>query len=118
MCKDTTLNTGNQVKNLFSLPVPIKGKKVKADFDAPDLSSNGGLALIDHNSCGFVDEIAACIPDYRNQSLILHSHRDMLRQRVGQILCGYEDASDCDFLREDSALKMMADRLPSDYDLC
>ena len=42
----------------------------------------------------------------------------MLRQRVGQIFCGYEDASDCDFLREDSALKMMADRLPSDYDLC
>lgn len=118
MRKDTTLNTENQLKNLFSLPVLIKGKKVKADFDAPDLSSNGGLALMDKNSCSFLDEIAACIPDYRNQSLILHSHRDMLRQRVGQILCGYEDANDCDYLRDDSALKMMADRLPSDNDLC
>lgn len=118
MRKDTTLDTENQVKNLFSLPVLIKGKKVKADFDAPDLSSNGGLALMDKNSCAFLDGIAACIPDYRNQSLILHSHRDMLRQRVGQILCGYEDANDCNFLRDDSALKMMADRLPSDNDLC
>lgn len=42
----------------------------------------------------------------------------MVRQRVGQIACGYEDANDCDSLRHDSALKMMAGRLPSDNDLC
>lgn len=42
----------------------------------------------------------------------------MIRQRVGQIICGYEDANDCDSLRSDSALKMMVGRLPSDTDLC
>lgn len=42
----------------------------------------------------------------------------MVRQRVGQITCNNEDANDCDALRQDSALKMMAGRLPSDHDLC
>ena len=42
----------------------------------------------------------------------------MIRQRVGQIACGYEDANDCDALRHDSALKMLAGRKPSDNDLC
>lgn len=42
----------------------------------------------------------------------------MVRQRVGQIACGYEDANDCDTLRHDSALKMLAGRKPSDKDLC
>ncbi len=42
----------------------------------------------------------------------------MVRQRVGQIACGYEDTNDCDTLRHDSALKMMTGLLPSDHDLC
>ncbi|NLI37142.1 MAG: hypothetical protein GX416_11620 [Bacteroidales bacterium] len=48
---------------------------------------------------------SACIPDYRHQSLILHSYRNMLHQHIGQILCGYEHTNDCDFLREDSFIK-------------
>ena len=42
----------------------------------------------------------------------------MVCQRVNQILCGYEDANDCDRLRGDSALKMSVGRRPSDGDLC
>ena len=42
----------------------------------------------------------------------------MVCQRVNQILCGYEDANDCDRLRGDSALKMLVGRRPSDKDLC
>lgn len=42
----------------------------------------------------------------------------MVCQRVNQILCGYEDANDCDRLRCDSALKMSVGRRPSDEDLC
>ena len=72
MCKDITLNMENQVFFLF-LPVPIKAKKAKVDFDASDLPSNGGLALIDKSSCAFFDEIVDCIPYYCNQSLILYS---------------------------------------------
>lgn len=36
----------------------------------------------------------------------------MVRQRVGQIACGYEDANDCDALRGDSSLKILTDRKP------
>jgi hypothetical protein len=43
--------------------------------------------------------------------------REMIRQRVGQIACGYEDANDCDALRHDSAMKMFAGRKPQDDEL-
>ena len=46
------------------------------------------------------------IPDDRTQCLVRHSYKEMVCQRVNQILCGYEDANDCDRLRGDSALKM------------
>ena len=42
----------------------------------------------------------------------------MVCQRVGQIMCGYEDANDCDRLRHDSALKMSVGRKASDPGLC
>jgi hypothetical protein len=41
----------------------------------------------------------------------------MLRQRVFQIACGYEDANDADTLRQDPALKMACERLPDDEPL-
>ena len=41
----------------------------------------------------------------------------MVCQRVAQILCGYEDANDCNHLRGDSALKMAVGRKPSDSPL-
>jgi hypothetical protein len=41
----------------------------------------------------------------------------MLKQRVFQIACGYEDANDADTLRRDRALKMACERLPDDEPL-
>ena len=49
---------------------------------------------------------------------VVHSYEDMVCRRVGKILCGYENANDCDRLRHDSALKMSVSRKPSDQDLC
>ena len=88
------------------------------DFNAPDLSSNGGLMLFQGMFCGLLDNIADCISGWRQPKLIYHTIGDMITQRVGQIACGYEDANDCDALRHDSALKMLAGRKPSDNDLC
>ena len=45
MCKNTTNNSVERQKTLFSLPEPVLGKKIKVDFNAPDMSSNGGLLL-------------------------------------------------------------------------
>lgn len=88
------------------------------DFNAPDISSNGGLVLAGLQKENIARKIARLIPDYRNQLLVVHSYEDMVCQRVGQIMCGYEDANDCDRLRHDSALKMSVGRKPSDIDLC
>ena len=88
------------------------------DFNAPDISSNGGLILAGLKKENIARKIARLIPDYRNQLMVVHSYEDMVCQRVGQIMCGYEDANDCDRLRHDSALKMSVGRKPSDIDLC
>jgi hypothetical protein len=118
MCKDTTLFPEFSKEKEFSFGKASCGKKIRIDFNAPDLSSNGGLVLLQGMDCGLLDKIADCIPDWRTPELIHHTIRDMVRQRVGQIACGYEDANDCDALRHDSALKMLAGRKPSDDDLC
>lgn len=57
------------------------------------------------------------IPDFRRKEFIQHSYMEMVSQRIGQILCGYEDANDCNQLRGDSVLKMSVGRKPSDADL-
>ena len=62
------------------------------------------------------EKIAVCIPDYRNEFSVSHTYPEMVCQHIGQILCDYEDANDCDFLRKDSALKVSVGRLPSDHD--
>jgi len=118
MDKDTSTSLNIQEKLLFSLPAPLLNKKVQADFNSPDISSNGGLVLYENMKGSLAEKIASCIPDYRNESLIVHTYRDMVCQRIGQILCGYEDANDCNLLRSDSVLKMSVGRLPSGTDLC
>ena len=48
--------------------------------------------------------------DTRNPYLIHHTYEEMFLQRICQISCGYEDADDCDLLRNDSILKLCAGR--------
>lgn len=62
-------------------------------------------------------QIGQLIPDSRKKEFIHHTYMEMVSQRIGQILCGYEDANDCNQLRGDSALKMSVGRKPSDSDL-
>lgn len=118
MCKDTTNPEISQEKTLFSFEDVLPDRKIKVDFNAPDISSNGGLVLAGLEKENIARKIARLIPDYRNQILVRHSYEEMVCQRVGQIMCGYEDANDCDRLRHDSALKMSVGRKPSDMDLC
>ncbi len=63
-------------------------------------------------------KIGSVVPDHRRREFVQHTYMKMVSQRVGQILCGYQDANDCDGLRGDSALKMSCGRKPSDGALC
>ena len=118
MCKVNTKNSDSQEKVSFSFSHAIPGKDIRVDFTAPDISSNGGLVVAGSLMDTIAGRIGNLIPDFRNQDLIRHTYAEMVCQRVAQILCGYEDANDCDRLRHDSALKMSVGRAPSDDDLC
>ena len=117
MCKGTSKSSIHQEKMLFSLPGMVSDKKIRVDFDSPDISSNGGLVLIGNMQDSLAWQIGHLIPDSRKKEFIHHTYMEMVSQRIGQILCGYEDANDCNQLRGDSALKMSVGRKPSDSDL-
>ena len=119
MSKGIASSSNNQIEpELFSFS-PLCGKKISASFTSPDLSSCGGLMLAREaeKECDIIRRICSCIKDERRQYLVKHSTEEMVRQRVYQIACGYEDADDCDRLRDDSIMKMCAGRLPSDEPL-
>jgi hypothetical protein len=117
MCKDTSKTSKYQEKMLFSLPEIVSGKEIRIDFNAPDISSNGGFMLLGNMRGSLAWKIGQLIPDLRKRAFIQHSYMEMVSQRIGQILCGYEDANDCNRLRGDSALKMAIGRKPSGADL-
>ncbi|MDD3441231.1 MAG: IS1380 family transposase [Kiritimatiellae bacterium] len=93
---------------------PINGKKVSARFDDPAVSSDGGALFLREvdSQIGLSERLANSIADMRRQSHVDHRIVDLLRQRAYQISCGYEDANDCDALRDDPAIKAAVGRDP------
>jgi hypothetical protein len=103
------------------LQFPLLGRKpVQVDFTGGSLSSDGGLVLLAHldQQLGLTQRVAACLNDPRLPERIRHTLLDLIRQRVYQIVAGYEDANDATSLRADPALKVAVGRCPhSDPDL-
>jgi hypothetical protein len=100
--------------------IPVAGKKVEADFDGGEITSNAGALLLREAEAqvGVISAVASAIHDTRDVRYIDHSIKDIVTQRVNQIACGYEDANDSNSLRSDPALKISTGRLPvSDPDL-
>lgn len=97
--------------SLFNL-ADFDKKKVEVSFTLPKTSSDGGLLLLREvdNQIGLIDKISACIDDNRHQSYVKHTVDSMLRQRIMQIAAGYEDANDCDILKDDEIFKLCANR--------
>ena len=116
MCKNSkNLDTNNSLSELFSLS-PVKNKPVEVSFTAPDLSSQGGLLLMNEyeEHHGFIAKLADCVEDTRSPLLVQHPYYEMFRQRICQIAAGYKDADDSDLLRNDSILKLCSGRLPDE----
>jgi hypothetical protein len=106
-------------KNIqLALPIDeISGKKVVSEFDGGLLSSDGGALLLPEAEkfSGIIHRLASCFRfDHRDQQRINHTQEDLLRQRVYQIACNYEDANDSNSLREDPVFKMACGRLPQE----
>jgi len=92
---------------------------LEAVFDGGRLTSDGGLPWLAEaeEDLGICAAFAACIPEWRRVH-IARSLEALVRQRVFQIACGYEDQNDADTLRTDPLLKLMCGRRPqSEADL-
>jgi len=92
---------------------------LEATFDGGRLTSDGGLPWLARaeEAIGICAALAACVPEWR-RAHIHHSIETLVRQRVFQIACGYEDQNDADTLRSDPLLKLVCGRRPeSDADL-
>jgi hypothetical protein len=86
---------------------------LEAAFDGGAITADGGLpwlARVD-SDLGVCESLAACLTEWR-RGPVRHSLLDLVRQRVLQIACGYEDQNDADLLRGDPLLKLACGRLP------
>ena len=95
-------------------------RKVTVDFQGGHLSSDAGWLLFGalDQQHHFSSRIAACIKDGRDERYTRHQLSDLARQRMFQIVAGYEDCNDADTLRRDAVLKTVCGRLPeTDPDL-
>lgn len=82
-------------------------------FDAGHLTSDGGLtwlARVD-DRLGLSAAFAAHLRDWR-RGPVRHPLALLVRQRLLQIACGYEDQDDADTLRHDPLLKLVCGRDP------
>lgn len=106
--KKTNISASTQ-PILFNLS-NISKKKVEVKFTMEDTSNDGGLILLREveQQIGLISSLANCIKDERHQSYVEHSITSMLSQRIMQIAAGYEDANDCNELKDDEILKLYA----------
>jgi len=93
--------------------------KLTATFDGGAITSDGGLPLVREfdERIGLSHRISELIYDPRDPRFVLHDQALLLRQRLYQIIAGYEDANDANRLRQDPVFKAVVGRNPEALDL-
>ena len=84
-------------------------------FDGGKLTSDGGLTWLANidEELGLCESMAQHVPEWRKKKgKVNHSLLSLIRQRVFQIACGYEDQNDANTLRADPLLKLVCGSLP------
>jgi hypothetical protein len=107
--KGHSMTDCNTQSLLFS---SLGSKKIHADFNGGNLTSDAGAALLREvdKRIGFIDAINHCIPDPRHPFFIVHDQRTMLAQRIFGIALGYEDLNDHQSLRQDPLFQIISER--------
>jgi len=99
--------TGQSVlfPDLFSKPL-------RAHFDERQGSSDGGAILLKACDAALAlsARLTAALIDRRQPGKVEHSVRDLLRQRLFSIACGYADANDAARLGDDPIHKLLLER--------
>ena len=87
---------------------------IVARFDQPHASSDGGallLKLVD-DRLDLTTQMTRALRDRRQPGKIAHPVRDLVRQRVFGLACGYADCNDAARLADDPIHKLLVDRDP------
>jgi Transposase DDE domain group 1 len=86
---------------------------LEAAFDGGRITSDGGLVWLSEadSELGLCERIAEHVPEWRKRKG-RHSLQALIKQRVFQIACGYEDQNDSDSMREDPLLKLLCGSMP------
>jgi len=105
--------------NQLMLFKELSDKKVQADFNGGQITSDAGVLLLreTESKLGLCKRMALALRDRRHASYVQHVLSQLLTQRVFQIICGYEDANDCNELRLDPLFKLGCEILPGSTDL-
>ena len=92
----------------------VGNKSVELDFSGGGLTSDAGALLLREveEQIGLIKAMVEAIHDPRDARYVKHTLTELLIQRIAQIACGYEDANDCNDLRNDPVFKMLAGRFP------
>ena len=106
-----SLAVTNCTSSKFEFPA-CKKRRVEVDFAGGDISSNGGVGLLDlaDHRLGLLSDVARRLDDRRQAGKVEHRLPALLRQRVYGLALGYEDANDHDALRDDLGLQTACGR--------
>lgn len=83
---------------------------LKIDFAGGQITSDGGLILLKRldDDMGLTESINRLITDPRDSKKITHTQKQLLSQRLYQIIAGYEDCNDSNLLKDDPIFKLVA----------
>jgi hypothetical protein len=89
-----------------------RSKRIQVDFCGGQISSDAGLLPLRafDQRHGLTLRLTELVSDPREDERVHHSVLSLFRQRIYQIIAGYEDANDADRLRYDPAFQILADQ--------
>lgn len=92
----------------------LSDRPVMVRLDQERVSSDGGAVLLGaaDRRLGLSEALAGCIRDERDSLRVVHEIRDLMRQRVYGIACGYPDGNDAARLSSDPVHKLLVGRDP------
>jgi hypothetical protein len=85
-------------------------RKLAVNFNGGAITSEAGLTLVREfdDRLGLTKRLVDLVADWRDARYTAHSMLSLLRQRIYQVVAGYEDCNDATYLREEPTMQAVA----------